>query len=78
MECGDLSALSAGDLSPSSRQADTLSRWRRSLDAPWLADKPASHESGDRSPHSRVFRHVAASWQFASDKKRPGTFRAAR
>ncbi len=54
MECGDLSPLCAGDLSPSNAAERGPLAESRTLDAPSLADKSASTESGDKSPHSKV------------------------
>jgi len=50
LECGDLSPLSAGDLSPSN--APTPSDAPPSANACGLADKSAIKQSGDKSPHS--------------------------
>src|SRR6186713_946227 len=52
MECGDLSPLSQGDLSPSHAETPPTTG-NRALNAPSLADKSVSRESGDKSPHSK-------------------------
>src|SRR6266542_1202258 len=55
LECGDLSPLCAGDLSPSSCRKVSLWRTFRALDAPWLGDKSPSRKTptSRRTPHQR-------------------------
>ncbi len=68
LECGDLSPLSAGDLSPSSVEGQS-SWWRRALlvvrrtagrGAAWATSRP-SGQSGDKSPHSKAWLALAGS-----------------
>jgi excinuclease ABC subunit A len=63
LECGDLSPLSAGDLSPSSVVARTLLPKRASTAPLRAAERGAallasqqSNERGDKSPHSKIRR----------------------
>ena len=52
LECGDLSPLLRGDLSPSNLPWIAPLVKHRALNAPWLADKSASQKSADKSAHS--------------------------
>ena len=54
LERGDLSPLSAGDLSPSNHSRAWDLSDNRALNAPGLTDKSASPKSGDKSPHSKI------------------------
>src|SRR6059036_472593 len=60
LECADLSALSAGDLSPSNagRRPTLPGRWTR----PCFGDKSQSGKSGDKSPHSKFLPTCARSF----------------
>src|SRR3977135_117152 len=53
LECADLSALSAGDLSPSSASGAARIFPRAAGRGPALATSRQSGESGDESPHSK-------------------------
>jgi hypothetical protein len=51
VECGDLSPLSAGDLSPSQPQACPHFSEPLGRGSAWATSRPGG-ESGDESPHS--------------------------
>ena len=52
LECADLSALSAGDLSPPNEEDSGLRR-RAAERGPALATSRQSGQGGDESPHSK-------------------------
>jgi len=56
LECADWSALSAGDLSPSSANQTPDYRQRAAQRDPALATSRQSGKSGDESPHSKALR----------------------
>src|SRR5262245_59309128 len=55
LECGDLSPLLAGDLSPSSWQTTREHPHAAERAVVWLTSQP-NRKSGDKSPHSKILR----------------------